>query len=265
MAIKRTIPSITKAIQEAEDNANMISMYENIIVSMYASVLLYLASIVNFIVRYLIQTQNLEICLFNSLLFLLMGIVFDVVTRVDLKTNVVTLSISGLSFLTLIFITTRFYDIIGPAVWTVSFILLLLAMIRITREMLYSLTLAILISNIYILYHSFSASSFHMEITYYVIQIVLFMIVCIIAAMVHKINTNRYYWITKQFQEVKRKNEEITSIYKEITSSEHKIKHLAYHDHLTGLPNRLFLSEQLNHAIFSSSRIKKCLQSCFWI
>ncbi|MBK5242954.1 MAG: ATP-binding protein, partial [Clostridium sp.] len=128
----------------------MTSRYENIMVSMFASVLLFFASIVNFIVRYLIQSQNFKICLLNSLLFILIGVAFEVVSRINLKTKLVTLIISGLSFLTLMYITIAFYDIIGPAIWTVAFIQLLLAMIRITKVMLYSLVLAIVMSNIYI-------------------------------------------------------------------------------------------------------------------
>lgn len=85
----------------------------------------------------------------------------------------------------------------------------------------------------------------------------------IIAAAIHKIITNRYYRINQQFQEVTEKNQEITSLYEEVASSEEKIKHLAYHDHLTGLPNRLFLSEQLNHAIALSSRKGKMLAIMF--
>ena len=59
------------------------------------------------------------------------------------------------------------------------------------------------------------------------------------------------------------RNEEITSLYKDIKLSKIKIKHLAYHDYLTGLPNRLLLSEQINHAILLSSRKKKMLAIMF--
>jgi len=48
-----------------------------------------------------------------------------------------------------------------------------------------------------------------------------------------------------------------------IEASEVKIKYLAYHDHLTGLPNRLFLSEQLNHAISLASRMEKMIATMF--
>jgi len=66
----------------------------------------------------------------------------------------------------------------------------------------------------------------------------------------------------RNFQLIK-KNEKITSLYNKVELSQTKIKYLAYHDHLTGLPNRLFLSEQLNHAISLSGRNRKMLAIMF--
>lgn len=42
-----------------------------------------------------------------------------------------------------------------------------------------------------------------------------------------------------------------------------EIKYLAYHDHLTGLPNRLLFNDYLNHAIFMANRTKKALAVMF--
>ena len=254
--IKRTIPSIIKVIQEGAEDSNMTSKYENIMVSMFASVLLLFASIANFVVCYLIQSQNLKSSLFNSLLFLLLGMAFELVSRMDLKTNVVTLIVSGLSFVTLVYITIEFYDIIGPSIWTVAFMQLLLAMIRITKEMMYSIVLAVVVANIYIIYHSINSPFFQMGTIYYIVQIVLFMFVCIIASVIYNINKNRYQWVNKQYKEVINKN-------KEIVFAEEKIKNLAYNDHLTGLPNRMSLSEKLNKSILFSNNSGKMLAVMF--
>ena len=248
-AFKRNIPNIIKAIEEEAEDSNMTSNYENIMVSMFVSISLFFISITSFVVRYLILSQNLKICLLDNLILLFIGIAFEIVVRVGLKTNLVTLIISGLYFLTLIFITIQFYDIIGTAVWSIAFIMLILAMIRITRVMLYATILAMIISNSYILYFTLNVPSSHIDIANNVLRIVLFTILCIISTIVHKINTNRYYRINKQ--------------YKKISISEKEVKHLAYHDHLTGLPNRLFLSEQINHSIFLSNSMKKILAIMF--
>jgi diguanylate cyclase (GGDEF)-like protein len=260
-SIKRSITSIINAIAEEED-ANLIDIYENKMVSMYASVLLFIASLVNFVVRHYIRSEDFEICLFTSLVFLLLGISFDVISRINLKGNIMTLGISVLSFITLIFICTNYYDIIGPAVWTVAFIQVLLAMMRVTKMMLYFLISAIIISNIYILYHSYNSPLFQMDIID-IVQIVLFVILFIIADTVHKINLARYNKVKNQYQEEKKKEEEITDLYEKLVISEEKNKHLAYHDSLTGLPNRLLLSEQLNYAIHLSGPMKKFIAIVF--
>lgn len=69
--------------------------------------------------------------------------------------------------------------------------------------------------------------------------------------------------LNKNLQEVMAQKNEITCLYKEVSSSEEKAKHLAYHDYLTGLPNRLLLSEQLNHAILLARRTEKMLAIIF--
>jgi len=69
--------------------------------------------------------------------------------------------------------------------------------------------------------------------------------------------------LDQNLQEVTTQKNEITCLYKEIASTEEQVRHLAYHDHLTGLPNRLLLSQQLNHAILLSSRMGKMLAIMF--
>jgi diguanylate cyclase (GGDEF)-like protein len=44
---------------------------------------------------------------------------------------------------------------------------------------------------------------------------------------------------------------------------EEKIKHIAYHDHLTGLPNRLLFTDQLNHAVHIAKRTEKVFSIMF--
>ncbi|MEL7658642.1 MAG: EAL domain-containing protein, partial [Bacillota bacterium] len=51
--------------------------------------------------------------------------------------------------------------------------------------------------------------------------------------------------------------------YEEIAASEEEIKQLAYHDHLTGLPNLRCFNEQLNHAINLANRTEKMFTIMF--
>lgn len=255
-AFKRTVPGVINAINAAQD-ADQISKYENILVSIFGSNLLYLSAVINFIIRYIFYSENLANSLVDSIIFLLLGIAFDVITRKNLKTNLVTLYIAILSTLAFIFLAVRFYDIVGPALWTIGFIQILLAMIRITRTMLYYLVAAMLMASFYILYQSFNGLSFHFDNVYYGLQILALLILLVVAASVHKINIERYKLINRQLEAETEKNEKITSLYEEIAASEDAIKHLAYYDHLTDLPNLRYFTEQLNHAINLANRTEK--------
>lgn len=126
-------------------------------------------------------------------------------------------------------------------------------MVRIEKSILKILSLIIFSLGMYVWYNS---SSFYMGTLYYVAQTISFAILFIISAFVYKIITNRYHRINKQYQELMKKN-------KKIIISEKEIKHLAYHDYLTGLPNRISLSEKVNSSILLSSNMGKKLAVMF--
>ena len=69
--------------------------------------------------------------------------------------------------------------------------------------------------------------------------------------------------LSQTLEKVTAQNDEIACLYKAVASSEGKIKHLAYHDYLTGLPNRLFLSEKINYAIKLASQRETMLVIMF--
>lgn len=250
--IKRTIPNVIRLMQDAVGDNDRIGYYENIMVTIYATVLLVVAALMNFLVRYFILTLNFQDSIIDSLIFFLIGIAFFIVVKINIKIKLMTLLISGLSLITSVYISIRFYDIIGPAIWTVAFIQISLALIRITKTMLYALELAVLIAFVHIFMRTINSPAFDLDIIYYVVQSVLFIVLCIVFVAVHKIGTDRYYGIEKQYNDVLKKNAEIKILNNNLVNSEQKVKNLAYHDQLTGLPNRYFLANKLSNDIFSS-------------
>lgn len=256
---KRTIPHIIKTIGE-EDNEELIGIYENIMVGMYASLLLTFASIINLIVRYYLLMEDLNTCLWASFILLIMAAAYEITTRINLKSHTMTLVISLLSFISTLYICYEFYDIIGPAVWTAAFIQVLISMTRITKMMLYFLTSAIVIANMavfYHFYHSYDILYYHMDALYYITQIALFIVIWIISSAVHNINTDRYSKIRLQYKEAKEKNDHISFFYEKALASEKENKYLAYHDHLTGLPNRKSLVEKIDQKILAPNHMEK--------
>lgn len=254
--VRRTIPDVLNAIRDAKD-VDEVSYYENIMVGMYASLLLLIAAIANYVVAYVVQSQPLGMTLFNSFTFLFLSVAFDAATRINLETNKTTLIISVLSFITLVFTTIKFYDIIGPTIWAVAFILILLSMIRITRIMLYTVAAAMLISGAYIIVHTLNAEQFQTNMAFFVTQMVLIPAIFFIATAVHRINTDRYLKAEKHLRAAIRDKEEILTLNEEISATQEKINYLAFHDNLTGLPNRVLFSDRINRAISSSDQTGK--------
>lgn len=62
---------------------------------------------------------------------------------------------------------------------------------------------------------------------------------------------------------VEERTKELVKVNEILTSEQKKIKHIAYHDSLTGLPNGIHFSDYLNREISSSSRLKRPLAILF--
>lgn len=245
----KTIPDVLNKINESTGDRALISYYENIMVSMYASSLLFIAAIVNFLVRFNLQQFSIGQSLVDSLFFILLAILFWFVVKIKINVKIMNWIIAILSGLTLIYIFIRFYDVIGPAVWTVAFIQLSLALVRISKSMLMVLELATIIAFFYSIYHTFENQFLNLDLIYFVVQFVLFLVLSLILASVHQINVNRYFSVEKKYREVTEKNVEIELLNDVIKKSEEQAKDIAYHDILTGLPNRYYLTTSLNRII----------------
>lgn len=249
---RKLMPAIFDAIRTAD--IWEISHYENIMVSKYATSLLHAAAIANFFVRYFSLSQGILESLWDSFAFLLLGMAFHYVLKIGLEDRRISQVVGILSFITLLYYTVRFYPLLGPAVWIAVFIQLILAMIRITKEMYFGVGAAALLANVYILLQFHQDHYSGMPALYYIVHSVLFALMLIIAAGVHKVNIDRYHNLEEEYQDLMETKDEISALNEEISASHEEAKYLAYHDNLTGLPNRLLLYEQTDHAITLAKR-----------
>mgnify|MGYP001573227403 CR=1 FL=1 len=114
------IYNISDVIRKINDsNEEMVIVkYENILFQKFCSLILFLGSILNLVVIYLILHQNIKDTLINSLFLmgfsLLLELFSVIISNERLKSYIFTMILSAM----LVFMVLNFYYIIGPAVWT---------------------------------------------------------------------------------------------------------------------------------------------------
>lgn len=132
---------------------------------------LLLGSIVNFVVMYLIWEQHSNATLINTFSLLSFALTFNFFSRVindeKLKSHIQSALLSAV----LGFVVVRFYYLIGPTVWTISTMLVVISMMRTKVSMLIIVTLTIFVLGMY----SWSIDyPFQMGSYYYIAQTVSF-------------------------------------------------------------------------------------------
>lgn len=261
---KRTIPAMFDLLN-AEDDPAKILYYQTIISCMFASPLLFLGAIVNIIVVYFFWGSNLTEVLLNSGIFLLLGISFEFISRKKLAVNLFDHLASLMQSVCLAFIVIRYYNIIGPAVWSVSFVMIVLSLMRLKITMLQYIAVTTFVCGLYVTF-LLPTDGFLFSPVYFLIQNILFFFVFSLAAASFYLNLNRYDKAIERLNAVISQKERIALLYKklnltkktlatqnqelqafneEIRKNEERLHFLAYYDSLTELPNRKMIMERL--------------------
>jgi diguanylate cyclase (GGDEF)-like protein len=264
--IPKTIPGIIKVINESSD-MDAIETMENYIGCYYGIPVLFIGSITNYIMHHEIKSS-----IADSIFMLLLCFCFIITPYLKLKTRIITHWISILFSVVLIFVTVRCYVFIGPVIWTIAFINIIISSIRVTRVMLNYVTVSTLFVG---MYYSLvlSKTPFVFGSTYYIVQLILFALVIIIAPVVHLINQANYDRINKMYMTEVKQREELEVMYEnigvthaelsnrynelndkktELEQNEEKLFHMAHFDTITELPNRKATMDKIHELILNS-------------
>lgn len=261
---KRTIPVVFDLLN-AEDNPAQILYYQNLITCMLASPLLLLGALANIIVVLFFWGGNLTEVLLNSGIFLLLGLSFEFISRKELAINLFDHLVSLTQSICLAFIVVRYYQIIGPAVWSVSFVMIILSLMRLKITMLYYIAITTFVCGLYVTF-LLPTDGFLFSPVYFLIQNMLFFFIFSLATATFYLNLNRYDKAIERLNTVISQKEKISLLYKklnftkrtlatqnqelqeyneEIKKNEERLHFLAYYDSLTELPNRKMILERL--------------------
>ncbi|WP_238882078.1 bifunctional diguanylate cyclase/phosphodiesterase [Clostridium sp. YIM B02551] len=261
--VPKTIPGIIKVINESND-IDTIERMENYIGCYYGIPVLIIGAITNYILHH-----ELKSAVVDSIVMLVLCFCFIITQYLRIKTRIITHWISFLFSLVLIFIAIRIYKYIGPAIWTIAFINIIISSLRITRVMLnYSIISTFLVCMYYSLV--LSNTPFEFGMIYIIVQIILFALILVIAPVVHLINQAHYDRVNKMYMtEVKQREElekmydniavthaELSSRYNELNDKNNKLKlneeklyRMAHFDMVTELPNRKTIMDKINELI----------------
>jgi len=239
---KRTVADVIDAMK-TEENIAELKRYELIIVGMYTSSLLYMTAVANIIVRYSIERPNWHNYVLDSLVLLAVGMLVSYLSSLNSKTSVNIALISGLKAFILLFITVRFYHLVGPAVWTVAVIQLILSMFYITENTYKALLVSIFLAGAYIYHATFVSAPYQLGPIYLYVQLTMLVLLVIITSAIRKVIRDRQIILENKLQEIWEQKEEITALYEERTASEKKL--LEVLEKLKKTQNQLIHQEKL--------------------
>lgn len=274
--VKKNIPEAINAINHSYE-INQIIYYENQLACMLSSPLMFLGAFITFIHLFFPNAHTNTSTIINMVIFLLIGISFELLRRSKLKVATASWILTGINLTWFLFIYLRYYHIIGPAVWTIAVIQIVLSMSSLRKAS------AVIIGSftiVFCLYTIINIRNLYSEISlYYLIpQIFLLLLFFLILSILHRINRDRYENLYQQYRLVNDQKGEITALYEELIASEdelreqnnqlaqynkqfiareQKLHSLANYDDLTGLPNRALFMEQLRQSIELYTRKSK--------
>ncbi len=264
LKVRRSVPTVLKALDESNDE-QQIELYENILTAMFGAPILIFGAVVNIVVRNLLWHEPYSKTLRGSIVFFVLAVLFELITRLPMNARRMTHFVSFLISTWFLYIITDFYDYIGPAVLTMGFIQIMFAFTRENKTLLVYISIGSFIAGLHLwIFHR--NMQFVMGDAYYFVQFLLFFILFIVAAMIMKVNQNRHRKTQRLLEEALRQKEETLSLYEEIAATEEelrsqndqlklyneeilekeaKLNYIAHFDILTELPNRKMILERL--------------------
>lgn len=267
--MKNTIPKLIKNINTCED-PELLLEFENRFACLIASPLMFLTAITNYLVLHLIFERNFFDVLFNTVAFIFLGILFEVLIRIKINPRVVAIFVSILYGFISILVIIRLFEYMGPSVWMVFCLQLGFSIYRSRKDMAIGVGVSTIITSGYVLFNIEDFSTFSLR-TFFISQFILIVLIYIVFSALHKMNINRISKLNNKIETIIEQNNDIAALYEEISATEEELRNqnikiqerdkelfnMAYFDSLTGLPNRIMFTDYLEELIVSCQR-KEC-------
>ncbi|HHV65497.1 MAG TPA: EAL domain-containing protein [Peptococcaceae bacterium] len=216
------------------DNCDLLSIESFHLIVNIISLALVFGSILNMVAQYYILGNDLSSTLDLSVELLVLGCFMQIIMRLKLNPKLKTYSLIVLITILIPLITLEFIEYGSITIWPFPFILIIASLIFIDRTMLFWVGLTVLLTQI-IVWLKVPSLEVMLDTTDYLVRLGLFSIGIIAAFYINSLYV---------------KNLKENAYYLQ------KVQEMAYHDHLTGLPNKLLFNERLKQAIVSAQLSK---------
>lgn len=241
------VPDMLRLIENAHDIDTVI-IIENKMACMFASPLLFIFAVISFVLRTEVYNQGLPGAAIDGIACIALGLTFELVMRSRMKASHIVNAVSALYGVWLMLIFLRMGSILGPLIWIITCIQVILAVSQMRKRMLAVCSSVIIGAAIF---SCFTWSDYVIDFSriYYVLLIILLLVALLIAAAVHKVNVSRYERLVRNYRIALDQKREMEELFEEVTASEEKLQYLAYHDNLTNLPNRIMMNQRMDDII----------------
>lgn len=195
--------------------------YENSLILITSFILCYFISIVNFIFfKYIHVVEGFSITE-NSILWFLFGTIFVFLNFANLSNKLKKSLTIITSIVITIYFVIAYYPIIGPTVWTFSFIILLVSLIRNENSSLIVLSVTLFFLGLYVWKYSVN---YILNDHYYISQFIAFSLIFTTSAVIMINNKNKNDKITDQFKKLNSTNDILEKTNLLLEESEKKFK-----------------------------------------
>ena len=197
MSVK-LVADIIKKMSQTDDVTKIIAI-ENKLSFYFAFPVLVFWGLYNIYGRYYIDREPLLNVMRDSLFLLLIALLFLLVFWLVKNPKNQSNCFSVFYILVYTMIVNRMFFFLGPAVWALSMILLMISMLSIRRSMLVAMAFAVMVA---FTYNWVIRPSFTLNNTYYVTQAIAFIVTFAIGFAVHMIIQSRFLRVSEQFNRI---------------------------------------------------------------
>lgn len=210
--IEKNIKNIIRKISLSSDD-NEILMHENNLACMFSVPILILGALANFFIRYFIFDLAFKPLFIESLFIVVVALLLLLLLQIDINQKIKSSLIVFFFSSILVYMGTRYHTIIGPAIWTISFITIIIAMLRRSIRILFMIAITIFLLMIYVSLQSYDIV---MDKTYPITQLLACVILFIIISVVYRKITNRSITTKVQYKKPYTSEEKLKSTLKSV-------------------------------------------------